>query len=179
MKCKELEHSDKNLQEEQKSYRMKNRIGILLTVICVLGMGVHAQEKMLTKEDAVALALENNYGINVANNQIGVTKNNKSVLNSGYLPTLTGTANANYNRDDSVIEFPGQFNDYGSPRGDLEIEQAEAQRYTSALNANYNLFDGLGRFYNYKSLKEQYQLIELQVRETIENTLLQFFSVEL
>ena len=39
------------------------------------------------------------------------------------------------------------------------------------------MFDGLGRFYNYKSLKEQYNLGELQARQTIETTLLQLFSV--
>jgi len=55
--------------------------------------------------------------------------------------------------------------------------KAEAQRYNASLNANYVLFDGLGRFYNYKRLKEQYQLSELQARETIENTMLQLFSV--
>ena len=34
-----------------------------------------------------------------------------------------------------------------------------------------------GRFYNYKRLKEQYNLTELQARETIENTILQLFAV--
>lgn len=156
---------------------MKNKVTFLLAVIGVFGMGARAQDIMLTKEDAIALALENNYGINVAKNQVEVAKNNKSVLNSGYLPSLTGTANANYNRDDSVIEFPGQLNEDGTPRGDFEIDKAEAQRYSSTLNANYTLFDGLGRLYNYKRLKEQYQLSELQARETIENTILQLFSV--
>ena len=150
---------------------------ILIVLISLFFSALNAQERVLSKEDAIALALENNYGINVAKNQVEVAKNNKSVLNSGYLPTLTGTANANYNRDDSVIEFPGQFNEDGTPRGDLELNKAEAQRYTSAINANYTLFDGLGRFYNYKRLKEQYQLSELQARETIENTILQLFSV--
>ena len=45
------------------------------------------------------------------------------------------------------------------------------------MSLNYTLFDGLGRRYNYKSLKEQYQLSELQARETIENTVIQLFSV--
>jgi outer membrane protein TolC len=35
----------------------------------------------------------------------------------------------------------------------------------------------MGRYYNYKSLQEQYDLSALQVRETIENTLIQLFSV--
>ncbi|MBT8223328.1 MAG: TolC family protein, partial [Eudoraea sp.] len=63
------------------------------------------------------------------------------------------------------------------PRPNLEIDQAESQRYNGALSVNYTLFDGLGRLYNYRSLKEQYELSELQARETIENTMLQLFSV--
>jgi len=35
----------------------------------------------------------------------------------------------------------------------------------------------LGRLYNYKRLKEEYQLSELEARETIETTMLQLFSV--
>ncbi len=136
-----------------------------------------AQEKLLSKEEAVTTALEQNFGIEVARNQVEIAENNKSVLNSDYLPTLTGSAAANYNRDDSVIEFPGQFNEDGSPRAAVDIYKAEAQRFSSGLTVNYTLFDGLGRLYNYKSLKELYALTELQARETIENTILQLFSV--
>ena len=152
--------------------------------------GLLAQEKQLSKDEAVALALENNFGIQVAKNQVAIAKNNQGILNSGYLPTLTGNAGANYQRDDSTFEFPGQFQrdangnvvidpDTGEPlpRADTDLYKAEAQRYNASLNANYILFDGLGRLYNYKRLKEQYQLTELQARETIENTMLQLFSV--
>ncbi|WP_158974430.1 TolC family protein [Cellulophaga sp. L1A9] len=139
--------------------------------------GLFAQEKLLTREEAMKVALENNFGIKIAVNQVAIAENNQGILNSGYLPTLTGTADASYNRDDSTIEFPGQFNDDNSVREDVNIDKAEAQRYSSALNLNYTLFDGMGRLYNYKRLKEQYQLSELQARETIENTILQLFSV--
>lgn len=146
-------------------------------IFLILTTSVFAQEKVLSKEDAVNLALQNNFGIKVAKNQVEIAGNNKSILNSGYLPTLSNSTTAAYNRDDSVIEFPGVFNDAGIPRADLDIYKAESQRYNSTLNANYTLFDGLGRYYNYKRLKEQYQLSELQARETIENTMLQLFSV--
>ena len=136
-----------------------------------------AQDTLLSKQSAVELALENNFGIAVAKNQVNIAKNNKSVLNSGYLPIVTGTAGATYNRDDSVIEFPGQFLENGDPRPDIVLDKAEAQRYNSGVTVNYTLFDGLGRLYNYKSLKEQYELSELQARETIENTVLQLFTV--
>ncbi len=147
----------------------------LLLLSCLTG--ALAQESLLSKEEAVNLALENNFGIAVARNQVKIAENNKSLLNSGFLPSLTGTAGATYNRDDSEIEFPGQLLEDGSPRPNLEIDKAEAQRYNGTLNVNYTLFDGLGRMYNYRSLKEQYELSELQARETIENTMLQLFSV--
>ena len=155
---------------------MKNTLLLSISLL-VLASGVKAQEKLLSKEEAMTLALENNYGINVAKNQVDIAKNNQSILNSGYLPTVTASAGANYNRDDSVIEFPGQVNEDGSPRADVVIDQAEAQRYNSGVAVNYTLFDGLGRLYNYKRLKEQYQLSELQARETIENTMLQLYSI--
>ncbi|SHI69778.1 TolC family protein [Pseudozobellia thermophila] len=148
------------------------------TLLCLaIGTLTFAQGRVLSKDEAIELALRNNFDIKVARNEVKIADNNQGVLNSGYLPSITATAGADYNRDDSTIEFPGQLNEDGSPRPDQDLYKAEAQRYSSALNVNYTLFDGLGRFYNYKRLKEQYQLSELQARETIENTLLQLFSV--
>lgn len=167
---------------------MRNTYLTFAVVLCIFGK-IAAQEKLLSKQDAVKLALENNFGIQVAKNQVEIAENNQSILNSGYLPTLTGNAGANYQRDDSTFEFPGQFlrdnngepllDDSGNPvpRPEASLYKAEAQRYNASLAAEYTLFDGLGRFYNYKRLKEQYQLSELQARETIENTMLQLFSV--
>jgi outer membrane protein len=129
-----------------------------------------AQEtEVLTKQEAVAKTLQNNFGILIAKNNLDVAENNKSLLNSGFLPSLTGNAGASYNLDDQEATFQdGTTN---------TVEDAETTRYNASLNLNYTLFDGLGRWYDYKRLKEQYNVTELQARETIENTLLQLFSV--
>lgn len=168
---------DRTLEEtnNMKEYLRASLKILLITTITI--SGASAQDEMLSKEEAATLALENNFGIRVARNQVEIAENNQGILNSGYLPSVIADAGANYNRDDSTIEFPGQLIDDGTPREDVEIEKAEAQRYNSTINVNYTLFDGLGRLYNYKRLKEQYQLSELQARETIENTMLQLFSV--
>jgi len=153
-------------------------VGIVFIGLLLSFSSLTAQNTVLSKEKAVSIALENNFGIKVARNQVEIAKNNKSVLNSGYLPTVSGTAGATYNRNDTETEFPGQFLDDGiTPRADIVLNKAESQRYNSGVNINYTLFDGLGRYYNFKRLKEQYQLSELQARETIENTILQLFSV--
>jgi len=148
-----------------------------LLVLLALTLNANAQDSLLSKSEAIALALENNFGIKFAENTVKIADNNQGVLNTGFLPILSGTAGATYNRDDSTIEFPGQVDENGNPRPDLEINQAEAQRYNAGLNLNYTLFDGMGRTYNYKRLKEQYQLTELQARETIQNTILQLLSI--
>ncbi len=150
---------------------------VLITALILANYTIKAQDPLLTKEDAISVALDQNFDIQVAYNLVEIADNNQNILNSGYLPFVTGTAGANYNRDDSTIEFPGQVNEDGSPREDLEIDKAEAQRYNSAINVNYTLFDGMGRYYNYKRLKEEYQLSELQARETIENTIVQLLSI--
>lgn len=150
---------------------------ILPILFLMISYGIYGQESTLSKIDAVTIALEHNFGIKVAKNQTEIAKNNKGILNSGYLPTVTGSAGATYNRNNTVTEFPGQFLDDGSLRPDITLNKAESQRYNGSIALNYTLFDGLGRYYNYKRLKEQYQLSELQARETIENTVLQLFSV--
>jgi outer membrane protein TolC len=154
-------------------------LNIKISVLaCILfGFQLDAQE-VLQKSEAIALALENNFGIRVANNNLEISKNNKNILNSGYLPSLSSIAGANYQLANSTTGFQGAIDpNTGLPRPDNEINNAETQRYNASLNLNYTLFDGLGRYYNYKSLKEQYNLTALEARETIENTILQLFTV--
>ncbi len=150
---------------------------IVFIVLALIISTATAQEPLLSKEEAINTALDSNFGILVARNDVEIAGNNQNILNSGYLPILSGTAGANYNRDDSTIEFPGQVDEDGNPRPDLTIDQAESQRYNAGLNLDYTLFDGMGRFYNYRILKEQYNLSELQARQTIELTIVELMSV--
>ena len=148
------------------------RSGKLILVIAIFFMGnVFAQEEeeVITKEEAIALALERNYGIEIAENEVEIAENNQGILNSGYLPSVTGRAGANYDLNDRLTE----------PENGEALDQQgiESNSYNASVNLNYTLFDGLGRFYNYKSLKEQYDLSKLQARETIENTMLQLMTV--
>ncbi|MAB49346.1 MAG: transporter [Flavobacteriaceae bacterium] len=146
--------------------KITKKILIVLGVLCCVNLQA---QNVLTKEEAVLKALENNYGVQIAKNDVAVAENNSSILNSGYLPTVTGNAGATYNLDNTEAEFSN---------GNVTVlNGAESSRYNASVNLNYTLFDGLGRRYNYKRLKEQYQLTELQARETIENTIIQMFSV--
>ena len=137
-------------------------------LLVLVSLQVSAQD-ILTKKEALQIALENNYGVMIANNNVEIAKNNSSIYNSRYLPTVSTSAGANYNNSNQEIERQD-----GSI---TNINGAETKTYNASVNVNYTLFDGLGRKYNYKQLKETYNLSELQARETIENMYLQLFNV--
>lgn len=149
--------------------KMMNYIKPILYIGCsLLSISTFAQ-RILTKTEALEIALENNYGVKIAHNNVEMAKNNSSIYNSGYLPSLSANAGASINNSDQTVEFQD-----GSV---TEVSGAESKAYNASVNLNYVLFDGMGRKYNYEQLKETYNLTELQARETIENMHLQLFSI--
>ena len=147
----------------------KQNIKIVILILIVSVAFQSYSQELVKPSKAIALALEHNYGIQIANNNVEVAENNQSVLNSGYLPTLTGNAGATYNQDNLSADF--------SNGQSTTLNGAESSRYNAGISLNYTLFDGLGRYYDYKILKEEYNLTELQARETIENTVTQLLAV--
>ena len=142
------------------------------TLVLVTGLLYALQgeaQEILTPEIAIEEVLENNLGIKIARNTEAIAKNNADILNSGYLPTVTGLASGSIDRQNTE----GTLADGNSRAAD----GAETRRYNASINVNYTLFDGLGRLYNYKALKERANLSALETRETIETTILQLFSV--
>jgi outer membrane protein TolC len=154
---------------------MKHCCAILLcwvfTTIPALGQEslLQIEGPVLSKEEAIAYTLENNLGIQVSENLREIDQNNADILNSGFLPTVTGLAGGSINRENTEGQLAN-----GETR---TAEGVEARRYNASLNMDYLLFDGLGRYYNYKAFQELSDQSELEVRQTIETTLLQLFSV--
>lgn len=160
----------KKLKEQLLNQNMKMMIyikNIASLLLVLLSLQVGAQE-VLTKKEALQIALENNYGVKIATNNVEVAKNNSSIYNSRYLPTVTTNAGANYSNNNQEIE---------SQSGQItKINGAETKSYNASINVNYTIFDGLGRQYNYKQLKETYNLSELQAKQAIEDMYLQLFN---
>ena len=142
---------------------------VYFSIVLFSSVQLMAQETLLSKEEVIAQALEENFGIRLARNEVEIAENNQSIWNSGYLPSIIGQAGANYDINDRLTEPDG--------REVVDQKDIENTRYNASVSLDYTLFDGLGRLYNYKSLKEQYDLSQLEARETIENTILQIMSV--
>ena len=125
-------------------------------------------QKLLTKEDAIIMTLENNYDIKLTDNSLETAKNNTSLYNSGYLPTLFTRAVGTYDKKDTETKFANG--------NQISVVDAKTKSYNVSIGVNYILFNGLGRYYTYNKLKETYNLTELQARSVLENTLITLFS---
>lgn len=140
----------------------------LLAMTLLVGFGVDASaQEVLTRDEAMKLALQHNYDIQVAQKNVESAKNNKSIYNTGFLPTASasGGAQITYNAGENE-----------TVQGTHSFDAANAFNYNASVGVNYVIFNGLGRMYNYKQLKEQHNLTELQAKQIIENTMLQLSS---
>jgi outer membrane protein TolC len=147
-----------------------------IKIACVLFLATLQgfSQEVLTKKEALSIALEHNFGIKIATNNLEVAKNNAGIYNSGYLPTAALNSGTDYRNNNQKIVFKDPQTGEDAERVGTGVV---TKSYNVSLGLNYTIFDGLGRKYNYQQLKETYNLTELQAKETIENTYLQLFTV--
>ena len=115
------------------------------------------------------ITLENNLDIKIVENQDEIFKNNASFLNSGYLPTISSNAGINKSEQNIEIETPNNLSG--------KLDNMKSENSYSNISLNYILLDNSGRNFNYKKSKELSNRSKLEVKEVIENTLLQLFTV--
>lgn len=144
-------------------------IKYIFFITLLLTNKVKAQDSLLSKRDAVDIALENNYDIKIAEGNVESAGNNASILNSGYLPSLSASGGANYNVNDNLVEYQDGSNQ--------DVRGAQTYSFNGGVAVNYTVFNGLGRKYNYERLKENYNLSELQARQVIELSIVRLFAV--
>jgi len=148
---------------------MFNRITHLSICLLILFnvFSAYSQE-ILQKNEAVKIAMENNFDIQISYNNMAAAENNASIENSNYLPSVSGTAGANYsNSNGTIIQKSGE-------------KQTISNNETTGLNASigfqYTIFDGFGRSNTYKILQENYNISQLEARLMVENTILNIFN---
>jgi len=132
---------------------------LALAICLALSMAVQAQEK-LTYEEAIATALDYNFGIKIAKNNQAIAENNVSYGNAGFMPVLTLDANRTYGRQN----FERQL-----ATGQEQTQSgARSLRTAWSANANWTIFDGLRMFRRYDQLIEVEQQSEDDLRNQVE-----------
>ena len=146
---------------------MKNIIKIFV-VIFLSTFNLVAQND-LTISSAVKKTLENNLDIKLSENLEKIAKNNSSILNNNYLPNIQLGSEISSNTQSIEIETPSGISG--------TLDDTKTDNSSALLSISYNIIDASGRKYNYKKTKELFSKSNLEVKEIIENTMLQLFTV--
>lgn len=128
----------------------------ILLLFCVVR--TNAQE-VLTLETAVKIALENNYEIKIATNNLTIGKTNVAIGNAGMLPTVTATV-----LDNNSIQNSSQTRQDGT---ETELDNAKNNSLTYGVGLDWTIFDGLRMFTRLEQLKELQKLGEAQLKLTV------------
>jgi len=121
---------------------------ILFTCLGVAQLSI-AQE-LLKLEDAVTIALENNYDIKLAKNELKIDELNNSAGNAGMLPTISALVT-----DNNSITNTKQTQADGSER---TLDGARNMNLTYGVGLDWTVFDGLRMF----ARKEQLNILQKQ-----------------
>lgn len=116
-------------------------------------------QNYLTPEDAVATALQNNFDIKIAKNNLEIDEINVNPGNAGMLPSLTGEFNLN----NSILNSKQE-------RTDGTIEELNGARNNAlnyGVNLNWTVFDGFSMFARYDQLKEFQKQGEAELKTSV------------
>lgn len=138
---------------------MKN-LGIiwLLMLAC---SGSQAQG-LLTVQEAVEIALENNYEIKLSSNDLRIAEENVTYGNAGMLPNVTG----NFSQSNSV-QNSRQTQSNGDERS---LRNAKNNSMSVGVSVGWTIFDGFGMFSRYDQLKELRKQGEFELKKTVLTT---------
>lgn len=134
-----------------------------IALLLLIGFSTQAQE-VLTLEDALKMALENNYDIKIATNNSKIDATNNSLARAGMLPTL----NANLTNSNSILDTKQTQAD-GSIR---ELDGAKNMNLSYGVGLDWTIFDGLSMF----ARKEQLNVLEQQGKTELQTAILNKIS---
>lgn len=136
----------------------KTTIALLLSIF-VTGM-TEAQTYTLRK--CIETGLENNYSLRITRNEEEVSRNNATLANAGFLPSIDITAGYNgaLDNSDSELRSNGEVQ---------EIRNSLDHTLKAGIGVSWTAFDGFKISTTYKQLKEMQRMGETNTRIAIED----------
>ncbi len=138
---------------------------LVLSVLCpaflLTASNLHAQ-KMLTLEEAIATALQNNYDIQLSKNDSAVAALDYSFRNAVFIPRLNGNLGTTWNNNAQKQTLAD-----GSKR---ESKGIKSNNIAAGLALNWTLFDGLKMFATRDKAAEYIRLGELGIKNQVVST---------
>ena len=142
----------------QKKINMNIKIlfSSLLLFLCIAK--TKAQE-VLTIEDAMKIALENNFEIKIAKNNSKISETNVTVGNAGMLPTATASIT-----DNNSVTNSSQTRQDGTS---TSLKNAKNNSLNYGVSLGWTVFDGMKMFARLDQLKELQKLGDSELKRII------------
>ena len=129
---------------------------LILFFLCIIK--INAQE-VLTIENALKIALQNNFEIKLASNNLEINTTNVALGNAGMLPRLTANlVDANRIENSTQVRQDGTTN---------TLDNAKNNSLNYGVGLDWTVFDGFKMFARLDQLKELQKLGEAQLKGII------------
>jgi outer membrane protein TolC len=137
---------------------MISKMNYKALILLLIGFQLQAQS-LLKLEDAVKIALENNYDIKLASNNLKIDEANSSAGNAGMLPNITATI-VNNNSIQNITQTQGD----GTQKS---LDGAKNLSLNYGVGLDWTIFDGMKMF----AKREQLKVLQKQGEAELKNTI--------
>ena len=166
----------------QTRFRTFNRIfdvkfsqSVMQKYFIILGLLFYSlsltSQQLLTPEEAVAIALDNNYSIKITKTRIKIAEANNTRGNAGQLPTITGTVGKNYLINNTQLQF------FDEKIPIINRKGVQNNTGNAGIGVVWTLFDGMGMFIAKDQLGTLKLVAENNAKAIINNMVAQVLSV--
>lgn len=146
---------------------MKTKL-LPLSIFLVTSIGSVNSQKVYELKDCIAVGLEKNYSLLISKNSEAIAKNNYTIGNAGFLPSvsLSGRHSATYNDITQNLED-------GTQDKSTDVFNTTS---SAGLTMGMTIFEGFNVLTTYKKLNELKQIGELNTQMAIENLVADIIS---
>jgi len=138
--------------------------GLTIFVLYIFAANILSQDT-LTIDNAISLALQNNFNIQTAKNQQLITADYNTPGNAGMLPKISAMAAESKTSNKIDQEY------FSAP--EIKTNNAVTNTFNSSVTLSWTLFDGLKMFAVKSRLKRLEKIGELNYKQAIENIVAQ------
>ncbi len=141
----------------------------LFVLLVAIALPAAQAQQELTLEESIRIALDNNHGVRIARSEAEITRNDVTLGNAGFLPTVGATASYGGGSSSTRQEY-----NTGSV---IDRTGASNTTLSTRIGLDWTLFDGFRMFVDYDRLKNLREAGEQNSRRAMERTVLDVTSM--
>jgi outer membrane protein len=131
----------------------------------------HAYSQSLTLDQAIQIALKNNYGILIAKNDSAIARNNSSTASTSFLPSVDAYSSGSVARNNTNQSYSSGL--------EVNKKGVVSKSFNAGVELGLTLFDGFKMFASYEKELEEMSILNLkfQIENTISGIMNAYYSI--